>query len=99
MYRKPEGGEERTGLCESTPIAVFQQRSWDFREGHVRLFSYEATERCGRGACSDKVSEKKQRTISNSAPFFFLIQQPEDNKRRYWESAPHQRRHGFSYSL
>lgn len=72
MYRKPEGGEERTGLCESTPVAVFQQRSWDFREGHVRLFSYEATERCGRGACSDKVSEKsKEQSVIQHLYFFF----------------------------
>lgn len=72
MYRKPEGGEERTGLCESIAYSCFPTKSWDFREDHIRLFNYKATERCGRGACSDKGSVKKQRKISNLAPFFFL---------------------------
>lgn len=102
MYRKPEGGEERTGLCESIAYSCFPTKSWDFREDHIRLFNYKATERCGRGACSDKGSVKKQRKISNLAPFFFFFfyaTAREDNKRMYWESAPHPKGHGSLYSL
>lgn len=99
MYRKPEGGEERMCLCETTAYSCFpaiRRRSWDFREGHIRFFSCKATERHGRGACSDKGSKKSK---LKSVPFFFLMQQPEDNRRRYWESAPHQGGHGSWYSL